>query len=56
MCAALQWAAASCENAILLHYRAEAGHMPELPLDATIDEGADILTFLAHELGFELGL
>jgi hypothetical protein len=35
---------------ILLHYRKEAGHMPTLPLDATIDELADQLVFLFREL------
>jgi prolyl oligopeptidase len=55
MCATLQWATASRENPILLHYRTEAGHVPGLPLDASIDEGADILSFLAGELGFEIG-
>jgi prolyl oligopeptidase len=54
MCAALQRASASRENPVVLHYRPEAGHIPGLPLDATIDEGADILTFLAGELGFEI--
>lgn len=55
MCAALQRASASRENPIVIHYRAEAGHIPGLPLDATIDEGADILTFIAGELGFGIG-
>jgi prolyl oligopeptidase len=55
MCAALQCGAAAREHPVLLHYRAEAGHMPGLPLDAAIDEGADVLTYLSHQLGFELG-
>jgi prolyl oligopeptidase len=55
MCAALQWATASHENPILLHYRSEAGHMPGLPIDLAIDEGADVLAFLANAVGFELG-
>ncbi len=56
MCAALQWATAAHENPILLHYQSEAGHMPGLPIDAAIDEGADVLAFLANEIGFELGM
>jgi prolyl oligopeptidase len=55
MCAALQWATESHENPILLHYRSEAGHMPGLPIDLAIDEGADALAFLALEVGFEFG-
>jgi prolyl oligopeptidase len=49
MAAVLQWATAS-EHPIALHYRAEAGHMATLPMDATIDELADQLAFLFREL------
>ena len=49
MAALLQWATTS-GRPIILHDRAEAGHMPTLSLDATIDEGADELTFLFREL------
>ena len=49
MAAILQWASAS-KHPIVLHYRAEAGHMATLPMDATIDELADQLAFLSREL------
>jgi prolyl oligopeptidase len=49
MAAMLQWASAS-QHPIVLHYRAEAGHMGTLPMDATIDELADQLAFLSREL------
>jgi prolyl oligopeptidase len=49
MAAMLQWASAS-KHPIVLHYRAEAGHMATLPMDATIDELADQLAFLFREL------
>ena len=49
MAAILQWASAS-NHPIVLHYRAEAGHMATLPMDATIDELADQLAFLSREL------
>jgi prolyl oligopeptidase len=49
MTAMLQWAKAS-KHPILLHYRAEAGHMPTLPMDATIDALVDQLAFLFREL------
>jgi prolyl oligopeptidase len=49
MAAVLQWATAS-EHPIILHYRAEAGYMATLPMDATIDELADQLAFLFREL------
>jgi prolyl oligopeptidase len=49
MAAMLQSATAS-KHPIVLHYRAEAGHMPTLPMDATIDELADQLAFLFREL------
>ncbi len=49
MAAQLQWATTS-GRPIVLHYRAEAGHMPTLPMDATIDELADQLAFLFREL------
>jgi prolyl oligopeptidase len=49
MAAILQWASAS-QHPIVLHYRAEAGHMATLPMDATIDELADQLAFLSREL------
>jgi prolyl oligopeptidase len=49
MAAALQFATGS-DYPVLLHYRAEAGHMPTLPVNARIDEAADELTFLFHEL------
>jgi prolyl oligopeptidase len=53
MAAMLQWASAS-GNPILLNYRPEAGHMPGLSMDATIDEGADAFTFLFRELGIAM--
>jgi prolyl oligopeptidase PreP (S9A serine peptidase family) len=53
MAAQLQWATASRRPAIL-HYRAEAGHMPGLPMDATIDEVADQLAFLFREIGVRM--
>ena len=53
MAALLQSATAS-GHAILLNYRPEAGHMPALSLDATIDEEADKLTFLFRELDMTL--
>src|SRR5579862_731095 len=49
MAAMLQSASAS-KHPIVLHYRAEAGHMGTLPMDATIDELADQLAFLSREL------
>jgi prolyl oligopeptidase len=49
MAAILQSATAS-KHPIVLHYRAEAGHMATLPIDATIDELADQLAFLFREL------
>jgi prolyl oligopeptidase len=49
MAAILQSASAS-KHPIVLHYRAEAGHMATLPADATIDELADQLAFLSREL------
>ncbi len=49
MAAMLQSATAS-QHPIVLHYRAEAGHMATLPMDATIDELADQLAFLFREL------
>ena len=49
MAAMLQSATAS-KHPIVLHYRAEAGHMATLPMDATIDELADQLAFLSREL------
>jgi prolyl oligopeptidase len=49
MAAALQFATGS-DYPVLLHYRVEAGHMPTLPIDARIDEAADELAFLFHEL------
>jgi prolyl oligopeptidase len=49
MTAMLQSASTS-GHPILLHYRTEAGHMPTLSMDATIDELADELTFLFREL------
>ena len=49
MAAILQSASAS-KHPIILHYRVEAGHMPTLPMDATIDELADTLAFLSREL------
>ena len=50
MVAQLQWATAS-NRPVILHYRPEAGHMPTLPMDATIDEVADQLAFLFREIG-----
>jgi prolyl oligopeptidase len=44
MTALLQWATASDDRPILLHYRANAGHMPGA-LDTTIDDDADQLRF-----------
>jgi prolyl oligopeptidase PreP (S9A serine peptidase family) len=52
MAAMLQSATAS-QHPIVLHYRAEAGHMATLPMDATIDELADQLAFLFRELDVE---
>ncbi len=49
MAAMLQSATAS-KHPIVLHYRAEAGHMATLPMDATIDELTDQLAFLFREL------
>ncbi len=49
MTAALQFATAS-GNPVILDYHAEAGHMPELTVDATIDLNADVLAFLFREL------
>ncbi len=49
MTAQLQWATTS-GRPIILNYRAEAGHMPTLSLDATIDEFADQLAFLFDQL------
>jgi prolyl oligopeptidase len=49
MAAQLQWATTS-GRPILLHYRAEAGHLATLPLGATIDEVADQLAFLFAQL------
>ncbi len=53
MAAALQFATAS-DYPILLHYRAEAGHLATLPVDATIDEITDQLAFLFRELGVSI--
>jgi prolyl oligopeptidase len=50
MTAMLQ-AASTSGHPILLEYREEAGHIAGLPIDATIDEVADQLYFLARELG-----
>jgi prolyl oligopeptidase len=50
MAAMMQWATASADRPILLHYRADAGHMPGRPLDAEIDEAADQLALLYREL------
>jgi len=50
MAAALQWASASEGRPILLHYRAAAGHVTALPLDAAVEEAADQLAFLFREL------
>jgi prolyl oligopeptidase len=49
MAAQLQWATAS-DRPIILHYRPETGHMPTLPMDATIDQLADELAFLFAQL------
>lgn len=51
MAAALQWASASEDQPILLHYRAAAGHIDALPIDAAVEEAADQLAFLFRELG-----
>ncbi len=50
MAAALQWASASDDRPILLYYRAAAGHIGALPIDAAIEEAADQLAFLFREL------
>ena len=39
---------------ILLNYRPEAGHMPGMSMDASIDEAADALTFVCRELDVKL--
>jgi prolyl oligopeptidase len=50
MTAALQWATASAERPILLHHRISAGHVAALSNDERIDEPADQLSFLVHEV------
>ncbi|MHB8383317.1 MAG: prolyl oligopeptidase family serine peptidase [Candidatus Binataceae bacterium] len=50
MAAALQRASESEGRPILLHYRAAAGHIAALPLDAAVEEAADQLAFLFREL------
>jgi prolyl oligopeptidase PreP (S9A serine peptidase family) len=49
MAAQLQCATTS-GRPIILHYRAEAGHLPTPRIDATINELADQLAFLFEEL------
>ncbi len=54
MTALPQCATGAGDRPILLHYRAEAGHMANLPIDAAIDEAADQLAFVFRELGLAL--
>jgi prolyl oligopeptidase len=54
MTAMLQSASTS-GHPVLLEYRAEAGHIAGLPIDATIDEVANHFYFLARELGMVAG-
>jgi prolyl oligopeptidase len=51
MTAMLQHATGASDRPILLHYRAEAGHMANLAIDAAIDEAADQMAFVFRELG-----
>lgn len=49
--AALLQAANASSNPVLLHYETASGHSGGLPVTKQIDDGADLLTFLAWQLG-----
>ncbi len=49
--AALLQASTGSGNPILLHYDTASGHSGGLPVTKLIDDGADMLTFLAWQLG-----
>jgi prolyl oligopeptidase len=53
MCAALQWATAS-DRPVLLRREGQAGHGAR-SVRRTVDLQADVLTFLAAEVGLDLG-
>ncbi len=49
--AALLQASSGSDHPILLHYDTASGHSGGLPVTKLIDDGADMLTFLAWQLG-----
>lgn len=49
--AALLQAAAKPERPVMLHYDTASGHSTGLPVTKVIEDGADVLTFLAWQLG-----
>jgi prolyl oligopeptidase len=49
--AALLQAANASANPVLLHYETASGHSGGLPVTKQIDDGADMLAFLAGQLG-----
>jgi len=50
MTALLQWATASAERPVLLHYDSNSGHSGGLPLNQQIQDMTDVITFLLWQL------
>jgi len=50
MTALLQWATASAERPVLLHYDSNSGHSGGLPLNQQIQDMTDVITFLLCQL------
>jgi prolyl oligopeptidase len=51
---ALMQASTGSDRPVLLHYDTQAGHSAGKPLDKAIEEQAETLSFLLHEIGVPL--